>query len=470
MTIMKSVVGVSRRNGGLLLIALGVLAGSLISASAASAQTLVTLVNFNGTNGQFPTAGLIADGNGDLFGTTLAGGSTLSGNVFEVAKSTGGFATAPTTLADFDGINFAYPTAGLATDSNGNLFGTTDFGGAYGAGNVFEIAKGTTGFAAITTLVSFNGTNGQNPVGGLTVDSTGNLFGTTEYGGSGYGNAYEVANSTSGYATTPTTLASFDGNTDYYPFSNLLIDSAGNLFGTTEYGGVYGNVFEIAKTTTGYAAPVTIANFDGTTAAYPFAGLVADANGDLFGTTANGGTSNDGTVFEIVKTTSGYTSTPTILVTFNGTNGANPNAGLIMDSNGSLFGTTEAGGASGAGTVFEVAKTSSGFAATPTVVISFDGASGGGDVLGGLIADSSGNLYGTTAEGGSSSDGTVFEITGSGFMPPTQFAGTPGTSDCKGATISALAHTYGGIAHAAKSLGYSSVADLQNTVAAYCSN
>lgn len=470
MTITKSVGGVSRRAGGSLLIALGVLAGSLTSASA-SAQTLTSLVNFNGTNGSYPTAGLVADGNGNLFGTTLVGGSTGNGNVFEVAKTTGGYASTPTTLADFDGVNNAFPTAGMVADGNGNLFGTTDFGGSFGGGNVFEIAKTTSGFNPIVTLVSFSGSDGQDPVGGLLVDTNGNLFGTTIYGGSGYGNAYEIANSTGGYATTPTNLVSFDGTNGYYPLSSLIVDTNGNLFGTTEYGGAYGygNVFEIAKTTSGYADPTTLVSFDGTTAAYPFAGLIADANGDLFGTTANGGTLGDGTVFEVAKTTSGYATTPAILVSFDGTDGANPNAGLIADANGSLFGTTEDGGASGNGTVFEVVKTSSSYAATPTVVINFDGTDGG-DPLGGLIADANGNLYGTTAEGGLSGDGTVFEISGSGFMPPREFAGTPGDPNCKGVSTSALSHTYGGLAHAATSLGFSNAAALQNAIASYCSN
>jgi uncharacterized repeat protein (TIGR03803 family) len=136
-----------------------------------------------------------------------------------------------------------------------------------------------------------------------------------------------------------------------------------------------------------------------------------------------------GTVFEIAKTASGYASTPTTLVSFNGNNGANPYAGLIADANGNLFGTTQQGGAYGAGTVFEIAKTARGYASTPTTLVSFNGNNGssssnGLDPIGGLIADANGNLFGTTSFGlgGANNDGTVFELTGTGFVPEMPFA------------------------------------------------
>ena len=119
------------------------------------------------------------------------------------------------------------------------------------------------------------------------------------------------------------------------------------------------------------ASITTLFSFDGTHGAFPLAGLIADAAGDLFGTTqAGGGANNDGTVFEIVKTASGYASTPTVLFSFDGTHGASPEAGLIADAAGDLFGTTAAGGANGRGTVFEIVKTGSGYASTPTVLFS----------------------------------------------------------------------------------------------------
>src|SRR5262249_48418066 len=146
-------------------------------------------------------------------------------------------------------------------------------------------------------------------------------------------------------------------------------DADGNLIGTTIEGGVHpdGTVFEIAKTDSGYAStPTTLVTFSGTDGDGPFAGLIADAAGDLFGTTINGGLNSGpprnayGTVFEIVKTVGGYASTPTKLVSFNLTNGSSPFGGLIADAAGNLFGTTFGGGTSG-GAVFEIAKTAGGY-------------------------------------------------------------------------------------------------------------
>ena len=184
------------------------------------------------------------------------------------------------------------------------------------------------------------------------------------------------------------------------------------MFGTTAAGGAKsrGTVFEIVKTTSGYAStPTVLFSFDGTHGALPLAGLIADAAGNLFGTTSLGGANNAGTVFEIVKTGSGYASTPTVLFSFDGTHGASPEAGLIADAAGDLFGTTQAGGANNRGTVFEIVKTASGYASTPTVLFSFDGTHGASPEAG-LIADAAGDLFGTTHSGGANNRGTVFEI------------------------------------------------------------
>jgi len=168
-------------------------------------------------------------------------------------------------------------------------------------------------------------------------------------------------------------VVSFGGTNGANPYGSLIIDANGNLFGTTAYGGSsanYGTVFEISKASSGYAnTPTTLVNFDGTHGAFPRGSLIADGNGNLFGTAGFGGLSTDGTIFEIVKTASGYSSTPTTLISFNGTNGANPVSGLIADANGNLFGTTSNGGASGDGTAFEL--TGSGFVPLLTPFASF---------------------------------------------------------------------------------------------------
>ena len=206
-----------------------------------------------------------------------------------------------------------------------------------------------------------------------------------------------------------------------YPLAGLIADAHGDLFGTTYGGGAngYGTVFEIAKTAHGYAStPTTLVNFNYANGGTPAAGLIADAHGDLFGTTYEGGAYGDGTVFEIAKTATGYASTPTTLVSFNGTDGIYPIGNLIADAHGDLFGVTLNGGANSKGTVFEIAKTAHGYASTPSTLVSFNGTDGAYPEAG-LIADAHGDLFGTTAGGGANSNGTVFEITGSGFSART---------------------------------------------------
>ncbi len=363
--------GLDCRNSCLVLTILSLAALSVASPGAASAQTLTTFTSFAGTNGSNPEAGLIADANGDLFGTTNSGGASGDGTVFEIAKTSSGYAGTPTTLITFNGTNGANPWSSLIIDANGDLFGTTFGGGAFGGGTVFEIVNTSSGYATTpTTLVSFNGADGAELVGGL--DGNGNLFGTTAAGGMGYGTVFEIVKTSSGYASTPTTLVSFNSANGNEPVTGVITDDNGDLFGTTFYGGASGDgtVFEIVNSSSGYAStPTTLLNFNGTNGAFPKGSLIADGNGNLFGATAFGGSLTDGAVFEIVKTASGYSSTPTTLINFNGTNGAAPTGGLIADTSGNLFGTTTNGGASGVGTVFEL--TGSGFVPLLTPFASF---------------------------------------------------------------------------------------------------
>jgi uncharacterized repeat protein (TIGR03803 family) len=384
--------------------------------------TLTTLVNFNGTNGSSPQYGnLIFDSNGNLFGTTVGGGANGYGTVFEIAKTANGYASTPTILVSFNSSNGANPESGLIVDANGNLFGTTSGSGAGGSGTVFELVKTGSGYASTpTTLVTFNGINGSYPYDSLIADANGNLFGTTYggggSGGTGQGTVFEIAKTGSGYASTPTTLVAFNGANGAQPYGSLIADANGNLFGTTFAGGAnrYGTVFEIAKTANGYAStPTILVSFNGNNGSQPKGSLVIDADGNLFGTTSTGG-SGYGTVFEIAKTGSGYASAPTTLVSFDGSNGSQPNDALTIDANGNLFGTTLYGGANGvaynSGTVFEIAKTGSGYASTPTTLVSFN-SSNGLRPSGGLIADANGGLFGITSGGGAYGAGTVFEIT-----------------------------------------------------------
>jgi len=183
-------------------------------------------------------------------------------------------------------------------DSRGNLFGTTPEGGVCNYGTVFEIVHGTN---AITTLASFNGTNGANPYAGVTLDTGGDLFGTTRSGGSN-GNVFEIVHGTAGI----TALASFNGTNGAYPDAGVTLDASGDLFGTTYYGGANnaGTVFEIIC---GTNAVTTLVSFNGTNGADPDAGVTLDASGDLLGTTEVGGINNEGSVFESSPDTSAIT-------------------------------------------------------------------------------------------------------------------------------------------------------------------
>jgi len=329
--------------------------------------TPTTLASFNGTDGAYPEGGLIADAAGDLFGTTYGGGAS-SGTVFELVNNGGGSYTLTTLVVfNYNGSNGAGPVSGLLADAAGDLFGTTAFGGAYGVGSVFEIAKTGGSYASTpTTLASFNGTDGKYPVANLIADPAGDLFGTTNNGGAyGDGTVFEIAKSGSSYAGL-TTLVNFNFTNGFDPEGSLITDAAGDLFGTTYGGGASdeGTVFEIAKTGGSYAStPTTLASFNGTDGAGPQGGLIADAAGDLFGTTYGGGANSYGTVFELVNNGGGSYSLTTVF-SFNGANGANPVAGLIADAAGDLFGTTYYGGANNDGTAFELSGT--GFQVTPT--------------------------------------------------------------------------------------------------------
>ncbi len=374
----------------------------------AGALALTTLYAFQGNgDGYEPMAGLLADAAGDLFGTTEY-------TVFELAAG----ATSPTTLASFsgyDGLN------ALTEDARGNLFGTSPFNVTSYAGTVFELAAGA---ASVTTLATFDGTNGFRPTGALIADAAGDLFGTTAGGGSD-GTVFELAAGTGSI----TTLVTFSGGNGADPAGGLVADSAGDLFGTTFSGGSAddGTVFEVAA---GTHSATTLATFTGANGANPAAGLILDAAGDLFGTTEDGGSAGQGTVFEIAAGSSSITT----LAAFAGSNGANPVAGLTLDAAGDLFGTTTEGGAADDGTAFELLRG----ATSITVLATFTG-SNGADPVTGLTANAAGDLFGTTVTDSINGAGTLFELappstSTTSEAPVTPFAGVAIGDPNSGAT------------------------------------
>jgi uncharacterized repeat protein (TIGR03803 family) len=332
-----------------------------------------------------------------------------------MSGSTGSGSPVFTLLYSFSGSDGAEPQAGLIADASGNLFSTTDYGGANGYGTVFELVKGSSGYTQQVLYSFASGNDGAYPEAGLVADAAGNLFGTTYSGGtSGDGTVFELVKGSSGY--TEQVVYSFSGapGDGSYPAAGLIADASGNLFGTTYEGGAgdSGTVFELVKGSSGYTEQVLHSCTGGSDGAAPYAGLIEDASGNLFGTTYDGGASNKGTVFELQKGDSGYTEQ--VLYSFSaGSDGGTPYAGLIEDKAGNLFGTTYIGGAHGYGTVFELQKGSGGY--TEKVLYSFS-SSDGANPQAGLTVDASGNLYGTTYEGGASGYGTVFELSDTGFV------------------------------------------------------
>ena len=368
----------------------------------------------------FPETNLIMDAAGDLFGTSSQGGSKGLGAVFEIIKNGSGYSSAPTVLASFDGADGANPSSGLIMDAAGDLYGATAGGGTNNDGALFEITKNSSGYSSTPVmLASFNGADGAEPGGSLIMDAAGDLFGSTELGGANSdGSVFELDNTGGGYSSTPTVLASFDGINGLYPSSSLIMDATGDLFGTTIEAGANGDgtVFEIAKTDSGYSStPMLLASFGGTDGRYLSSSLIIDATGDFFGTAEFGGANNSGAVFEIAKTSSGYSATPTVLASFDGTHGVALQGGLIIDGTGDLFGTAAFGGASNDGALFEITKTAGGYGDTPIMLASFNGSDGQG-AIGSLLMDAAGDLFGTTDGGGAKYDGVVFELA-RGLMP-----------------------------------------------------
>ena len=432
---------------------------AIASVSFATAKTSEKVVfSFDNSDGNVPDAGLIADKQGNLYSTTFGGGSHGMGTVYELSPTKGG-GWKETVLHDFDGSDGALPVDSLVFDNAGNLYGTAQVGGqgdctntGLGCGVVFELSpdKGGWKFSVIYYFVPGN-SKGVIPTGGLVIDKAGNLYGTTwapgitggplhvrehnplrntfwgcEQPGCG-GTVYELKPTKNGWKEKD--LYAFTGGSDGSSSqANLIFDAAGNLYGTTGYGGTTGCtsgygcgvVFELAHGTKGWKES-TLHRFSGDAdGAYPFGSLLLDAAGNLYSTASAGGNNNDcalplssgcGVVFELVPSNGKWTEN--VLYTFKGqADGAGPYAGVISDSQGNLYGTTQAAGnpTTPSGVVFEL--THSGNKWTEKVLHSFSYGHGDGQSsIAPLMLGPGGYLYGATQGGGASNFGAVFTVT-----------------------------------------------------------
>jgi len=259
------------------------------------------LYKFQGIpDGYWPSSGdLVWDQQGNLYGTTIGGGEHTHGTVYELARS--GNSYTESVIYSFIGSDGAYPYSGVVFDRNGNLFGTTVAGGAYNLGAVYELSyKPGVGWTN-TVLHSFqNGSDGQDPYAGLIIDASGNLYGTTDEGGSGNGGTvYELLPSGNGW--TFKVLYSFAGKSPCGPQAALTIDGVGNLYGTTVCDGAhgFGNVFKLTNSGNSWTYTSLYDFTGGSDGADPRSTVTFDANGNLYGTTPEGGVRNNGVVWMI---------------------------------------------------------------------------------------------------------------------------------------------------------------------------
>jgi uncharacterized protein (TIGR03437 family) len=401
------------------------------------AQTFTALVNFSGSNGALPYGSLIQGTDGNFYGTTSGGyslgGANNWGTVFKLTPS-----GTLTTLYSFALTDGASPIGGLIQATDGNLYGTTNVGGASsncydGCGTVFRITPA----GELTTLHSFSGTDGELPRAGLAQGTDGDFYGTTSGSNLSNGTIFKITS-----AGELTTLHSFSGTDGQWPFGTLVQAANGYLYGTTTRGGGNsytcepygcGTVFEI---TLG-GALTTLHSFDYTDGGVPEGGLFQGANGYLYGTTSEGGASTScslgcGTVFKITPS-----GTLTTLHSFSGTDGGAPTGGLAQGTDGNFYGTTAYGGANnicngGCGTIFNMTPVGA-----LTTLHSF-GETDGDVPYVGLVQATNGNFYGTATYGGANSSscdppygcGTVFSLSvGLGpFVETLPASGNVGTA------------------------------------------
>jgi uncharacterized repeat protein (TIGR03803 family) len=370
------------------------LGGLSVLAASLQAQTLTVLHSFaGGSGGSSPFSGVVRDAAGNLYGATGSGGSGF-GTVFKL--DSGGNYTVLHTFAGgpTDGSG---PVGTLVLDPAGNLYGITGAGGALGDGAVFKLDPS----GNLTILYSTQ----EAARAGLTRDAAGNLYGTTFLGGAtNNGNVFKLGLDGSGNPTVYTELHAFsatpnDGN---LPTAKLLVDSAGNIYGTTEHGGTndLGVVFRIDSAGNYSVLHSFTGPPDGS---IPEGSLVADSAGNLYGTTFHGGASDVGVVFKLNPANGQLT----VLYNFTGgADGSKPLGDIIRDAAGNIYGATVIGGASGLGAIFKLDSSNH-----ETVLHSFTGAPDGNDPNGELIMDQAGILYGTTLLGGSADLGAVFKLT-----------------------------------------------------------
>src|SRR5271154_5333359 len=378
--------GVSRITSSLVLFAVAIVVVS--AASPAGAQTFTLLYTFTGKpDGANPFGGLVADRNGNYYGTTQYGGTHNYGSVFELSPPavSGGDWTETVIWSFAGGADGAIPSYQLAMDGRGRLYGETQSDGNTGCtcGTVFELAPPKTSGASWTKRVIYALTSGNQPYGGIIIDSSGAVYGTQVLGGTfGFGLAFKIAPTTGG-GFTETTIYNFGatGTDSEQPYGPLTMDSSGNLYGVSLYGGVknIGTVYELTPPTSGtgpWSNSILHSFAGGASGCNPEGNVILDNLGRLYGPTSFcGGVSDDGVIFRLMPSTGSGPWVESVLHTFSSADGGGNYPSLSLDAKADVFyGTSYYGG--GYGLVFQLTPpTGGGGAWSESVLHTFTGGS-----------------------------------------------------------------------------------------------
>ena len=432
---MKTACPMHTQKSSRVLMAAIALGTTLFLSAAAQAQTESVLYSFTGgRDGGDPAGGLVRDGAGNLYGTTVSGGLGSNGVVFQLHPESSGGWTESVLHVFQSGKDGGTPSGGVVLDAAGNLYGGVMISGPKGNGLIFKLTPRSTGGWTKTNAHVFSGTDGSVPQGNLTIDAAGNIFGAANGGtstncfGGGCGVIFRLTPGQNGGGTFKI-LHTFTGGTDgSFPRGGLVLDAAGNLYGTARNSGKMsacsgygcGVVFKLSPTSQGeWKNTVLFAFSGGTAGSAPSGNLVLDAAGNLYGTTPQGdgsvacGGLGCGAVFELSPSGSN-TWIPSVLHDFTGgADGGTPPFGLTL-SGGNLYGTTQVGGnlncgvSIGCGTVYQLSPVSGGW--QQTILYSFTGGTDRGSPTSGVILDASGNFYGETSLGGTHGWGTLYQL------------------------------------------------------------
>jgi uncharacterized repeat protein (TIGR03803 family) len=374
-----------------------------VLSNIAQAQTYTVLYTFSGScGGGFAIGGVTLDQEGRIYGTTVYGGAHDGGVVYRLAREGEGWVCLPLYSFGYQDQDGSNPFAGVVFGPDGLLYGTTSDYGAYGYGTVFSLQPPASACKSFlcpwleTILYNFTGgaDGGYPGYGKLVFDQAGNIYGTTDLGGSqGEGVVFKLSRSGSGW--TESAIWSFINGSGGTPLSGVIFDSAGNLYGTTP-----STVYELSPTQSGWSETTLSTNVGGA------GGLTWDAHGDLFGMTGNGNQGGDASVYELTPQNGGWTSS--VLYDFGELYFA-PAAAPTFDSQGNLYGPLPTYPQQGFGEIFKLTPSGDQWIYSP--YHQFTGGSGGAGPVGAVVFDANGNMYGTTAGVDFGGGSAVWEIT-----------------------------------------------------------